>query len=96
MVDINKMISDIELKAHQLSHHYQDLLSENQTLKAENEKLKTKVSELNQENKILIEKNKIHHIAGVASGKRTNTTEAKRKINEFVREIDKCISLLNQ
>ncbi|MEI8203548.1 MAG: hypothetical protein WCH34_11080 [Bacteroidota bacterium] len=96
MNDINKTISNIELKARQLTHRLHEILEENQALKTENQRLNNTIEELNIKNKTLTENNKIHHIAGVVSGKKTNTTEAKRKINEFVREIDKCISLLNQ
>ena len=64
------------------------------------EELKLKVEELNstifsQKNEIekLIEKNKILRIAG---GSSEDKREIKLKINEIVREVDKCIAQLNQ
>ena len=40
------------------------------------------------------EKNKVHTIAKVLENRKDN--KAKLRINELVREIDKCIALLNK
>lgn len=44
----------------------------------------------------LAEKNKVLRMAKSLSGSEDNTSETKYKINELVREIDKCIALLNK
>jgi hypothetical protein len=96
MIDFSKTLGDIELKARQLVLSLEILTRENQALQEENQQLKNNIEELIIKNKTLKETNNIQYIAGVATGKQKNTIEAKKKINEFVREIDKCISLLNQ
>jgi uncharacterized coiled-coil DUF342 family protein len=73
-------------------------------------KLQEKVSHLSDENARLIleidsgkkhfeELDKEHKVLKMAkslTGSEGNNGEAKRKINELVREIDKCIALLNK
>lgn len=58
------------------------------------EELKKKSVEQEMEIEELIEKNKILRIAGGSS--EGNSREVKLKINEIVREVDKCIAQLNQ
>ena len=79
------------------------LMSNNSSLKEQNIQLETKVSEL--KNTLEQQKSEIENFnkkvkmlkmaksLAVSDGK---TTDAKLKINELVREIDKCISLLNK
>lgn len=60
----------------------------------EMEDLTHKLNHLETEIEDLREKNKILRIAGGA--KNGNSREIKLKINEIVREVDKCIAQLNQ
>ena len=94
MKDVNTLVSGIEYKLGKLIDHY--LLQ-----RIEIEKYKKEISSLNetvkdQKTKIsqLEEKIKILKIAKTLESKEGNV-EAKLKINELVREIDKCIGLLN-
>jgi organic radical activating enzyme len=71
-------------------------------LQSENELLKNQVAELKkaaelkeQEIKRLTQQNEVLSVAKSLSGDTESNKEAKLKINELVREIDKCISLLN-
>ena len=79
------------------------LMSNNSSLKEQNMQLETKVSELkntleqrNAEIENFNEKVKMLKMAKSLSGDSKKNTEMKLKINELVREIDKCISLLNK
>jgi chromosome segregation ATPase len=79
------------------------LMSNNSSLKEQNIQLETKVSELentleqrNAEIKNFNEKVKMLKMAKSLGGDSVKNTEMKLKINELVREIDKCISLLNK
>ena len=79
------------------------LMSNNSSLKEQNMQLETKVSELkntleqrNAEIENFNEKVKMLKMAKSLSGDSEKNTEMKLKINELVREIDKCISLLNK
>ena len=78
-------------------------MSNNSSLKEQNIELETKVSEL--KNTLKQQKSEIENFNGKVkmlkmakslSGDSEKNTEMKLKINELVREIDKCISLLNK
>jgi hypothetical protein len=72
------------------------VLSEKKVVENENIRLKEENLELKSLVKELEEKIKILKIAGALSGVDGNNQRAKLKINELVREIDKCIALLNR
>ncbi len=63
-------------------------------LKQKNESLSDQLRDKEREIEALIEKNKILRIAGGQD--QGDTKEIKLKINEIVREVDKCIAQLNQ
>ncbi len=82
--------------------HVDRLLEERSTLKAalvskdeELQRLREQVSSNEQQIASLEEANKTLKIAKSLTGAGENT-DAKLKINELVREIDKCIALLNK
>ncbi|MBL4715353.1 MAG: hypothetical protein JKX95_01865 [Bacteroidia bacterium] len=66
----------------------EQLHTENKELKVENETFSDKLKSLEEENKKI---KIVNAVKGTES-----STEVKLKINEFVREIDKCIALLNE
>jgi hypothetical protein len=72
-------------------------------VRAENETLKSEIRHLQeviaiQKNTItdLEDKNKIVKIAEAVQLSRTDKKAAKLKINEFIREIDRCIAVLSE
>jgi len=92
----NTVLNSIKEKVHLL-------MSNNSSLKEQNIQLETKVSELkntleeqNAEIENFNEKVKMLKMAKSLGGDSEKNTEMKLKINELVREIDKCISLLNK
>jgi predicted nuclease with TOPRIM domain len=92
----NAVLNSIKEKVHML-------MSSNSSLKEQNIQLETKVSELKntlEQQKSEIEnfngKVKMLKMAKSLGGDSGKNTEMKLKINELVREIDKCISLLNK
>jgi chromosome segregation ATPase len=70
--------------------------SDYEELKLLNEALETKLGESEKKIKELEIKNERFRLSGALLGEGENAGEAKRKINELVREIDKCIALLNR
>ncbi len=81
----------------------QRLLEENRTVKERNEELEGRYSELEktievQKNTIveLTERNKMIKLAKNLSLSGSDSFDIKIKINEMVREIDRCIDLLNE
>jgi chromosome segregation ATPase len=94
MDNFSQAFNDLEENVKQLIQKKGDLelrLEEQQKeMKAMTEMLAQKEMEMEE----LKEKNKILRIAGGAKGE--DKREIKLKINEMVREIDKCIAQLNQ
>lgn len=82
-----------------------NLVENNQKLSVKNEALETEVKKLQQqlrdqelENEELVNKIKIIKLAqniGTTDKENADITELKRKINEYIKEIDHCITMLN-
>ena len=70
------------------------LVEKNNKLSNEIEKIKLELTEKNQQVSELNDKIKLLKIAGSVGGE--STKEVKLKINEMVREIDKCIAQINR
>jgi len=65
-------------------------------LRKECDELKNRISVKNKEYEIIDKKYDTLKLAKVISGGNGETHEAKIKVNKIVREIDKCIALLNK
>jgi len=83
-------------KLDELVARYNDLKNELNDLKSGNEVLKTRL----QEREITVKELEIKYerikLSGALLGEGENASEAKMKIGELVREIDKCVALLNR
>jgi chromosome segregation ATPase len=83
-------------KLDELFNKYNDLKTEWTDLKCGNEELINKLQEREariQELEIKYERIKL---SGALLGESENAKEAKKKITELVREIDRCVALLNR
>jgi len=89
LVLLNRKIDD-------LLKFYAILKDENKNLKSLNESLKRVVQEREEEMRELEKKYERTKLSGAILGEGENAVEAKRKINELMREIDKCIALLDR
>ena len=85
----------LEDKLKNILLRYEFLKEENQILLQNNGKLQHLLQEKSQELITRQEEYKLLKIAKTIAGSNENTRETKLKINTLVREIDKCISLLN-
>jgi len=94
MDDVSTLVSGIEFKVRQLIIRTKSLRNENETYNNEINKLKKDNEEQKQIIKGLEEKIRILKIARISEVKE-NTSDTKAMISELVREIDKCIGLLN-
>ena len=83
-------------KLDELLDRYNDLKIQNSELKIENEDLRQKLQENIEKIRILETRYERVKLSGALTGGGENATEAKRKINELVREIDRCVALLNR
>ncbi len=92
-MDLEHIVESILAKSQKLVRQKNILLEENEQLKVSLKELKAKLS--NQELSIneLLEKQKVQQMAGIF-GKEEKKTSLK-KIDEVVREIDRCMALLN-
>lgn len=95
MTNVETLISGIEYKVRKVLERNEVLKSENEkltgeirSLKAQIENLMVKQSEL--ENKLIVVK------LAKSLNKEESRTNVKLKINELVRDIDRCIGLLNK
>ncbi len=71
-------------------------MQEYQQLKIQQEQLKSQIHSQQQQISELEEKNRVIRLAQMVSGSDQNTREIKLKINEYIREIDRCLALINR
>jgi predicted nucleic acid-binding Zn-ribbon protein len=83
-------------KLDELLDRYNNLRSEVTNLKNGNEVLKVMLQEREQKMKELEIKYERVKLSGALLGEGENAFEAKKKITELVREIDRCVALLNR
>jgi hypothetical protein len=83
-------------KLDELLNRYISLKTEVADLKNGNELLKAKLNDREVKIKELEIKYDRIKLSGALLGEGGNALEAKRKITELVREIDKCVALLNR
>ena len=94
MEDFSALMSGIEFKTHQLVKQLKELKHDNAVIRKQLELLIKKDQENALKIKYLEEKNKILRVVKTLEGE--DKTKAKLKINELLREVDRCIALLNK
>jgi predicted ribonuclease YlaK len=95
MTDLSPKLKGIREKLDKLIQMQQGLGLENKQLRAQNELLKNNLEAQRKELDNQTEKNKIIKLAKSLSEAETDNHDIKLKVNELIREVDKCISLLN-
>jgi len=94
---MKNLVKNIEKKVNKLIQLYQSAQKEKEETLTENNQL---ISDLSDKDKIinsLEEKIKLLRITkSVSTQDDERNKESRQKINEYVREIDKCIALLNK
>ena len=94
---MKKVIESIENKVNNIISAYNSLKKEKEEILEENTKLRSDISERDKSIKSLEEKiNLLRITKSVGALDVEKNMESRRKINEYVREIDKCIALLNK
>ena len=93
MSDFTGSFLQLEQQVFKLIDRKDQLESKNEELKVLVEQLKEKLEVQKEDMEKLVEGNKILRIAG--GSKEGDQREIKLKINEIVREVDKCIAQLN-
>ena len=95
MSEVSPIIESISGKIDQLKDKIEVLKAEKATLEKSIGTLSAKLEESQASIISLTEENGKLRVAGSMSGSGEGVTETKLKINELVKEIDKCIALLN-
>jgi chromosome segregation ATPase len=83
-------------KLEELLTRYSNLRIELQESKSANQELKAIIQEREEKIKELEIKYERVKLSGALLGEGENAGEAKRKLDQLVREIDKCVALLNR
>ncbi len=96
MQNYSKGLESIERKVEMLLEYCDALKEQNEILLNENENLLTNASGLKEQLKSLEEKHRILKLARTFAEGDEKTLDIKAKINDFVREIDKCIAILSR
>jgi chromosome segregation ATPase len=94
-MSLNNLISNIEKKLSNLLSSYENLKDKNLKLNDENNKLISKIEDNSQIINSLNDKIKIMSISKSVDVSKNDIKQTKLKINEYIREIDKCIAQLN-
>lgn len=90
------IINNIEVKLRKLIEKLNQLQLEKSDLQKNNSTLKAKLQEKEQQIVALQDKVKLMNISKSVDVDREDAKATRLKINEYVREIDKCIALLNK
>ena len=95
IMSINNTLSSIELKVNKLVESYTELKKKNSELDFEKTQLFEKLNAKEIEISSLQEKIKLINISKTVDVSSDDIKNTRMKINSYVREIDKCIALLN-
>ena len=96
MDDNLRQLKELKFKVEKLINLHEQLVKQYQQLQTTNNQLTQKLEK--QENQLaeLTETNRVIRMAQRISGSDQNTRDIKLKINEYIREIDRCIGLINR
>ena len=96
MADIDDAISLIEGKLNRVVHFSERIYSENEELKRRVEALSGLLDEKNHEVKVLETRYQNLKLTKTMVSSADDVSNVKHQVNRMVREIDKCIALLNR
>jgi uncharacterized coiled-coil protein SlyX len=95
MKDVSDLVAAIEYKISLLLKSNSDLNNQVSALSKEKESLQEKLDLLNKEFEDVKKQNQFLVLNKGVSNKQ-GSEEAKKNINDFIQEIDRCIALLNE
>ena len=90
------IINNIEVKVGKLIAKYDQLNTEKLDLQRNNDTLNVQLQEKESQIVALQDKVKLMNISKSVDASKEEVKSTRLKINEYVREIDKCIALLNK
>jgi hypothetical protein len=93
---VKDIINNIEVKLGKFIAKHQQVNNEKLILEQENNSLSTELKKNKQELSVFQEKIKLMNMSKSVEVSKEEMKASRLKINEYVREIDKCIALLNK
>ncbi|MBB6500485.1 hypothetical protein [Pedobacter cryoconitis] len=96
MSSVAEQLDSVLHKAARLIELCNALQEENELLKQENSSVKLALNAAKIKNSDMDEKMRVLKLAKSIEGTSEKTLDIKQKINDFVREIDKCVVLLKK
>jgi len=94
--NLSETLGKIKEKTLQLIELCEALREQNDLLNLDNQSLRVALETSQRKNKNWQEKFQALEVLGAISAKPENSIDFKQKINKFVKEIDRCIDLINQ
>jgi hypothetical protein len=94
--ELENVIKTLKQKIHDIKELHSEVLVENHGLKKEISNLLAHIEVKDKENEQLTKKYESLKLAKTIAASSSDAHDAKVKLNRIVREIDKCISLLNK
>ena len=95
MENLDSYINNLTVRVEMLAKKQEVLQNENTDLKSRNVELEQLVTQQKNALSELAEQNKVVKIAKAVTEDDDDRKEQRKRLNELVREIDKCIALLN-
>ena len=96
MTDNKSSLYQLKNKVEKLINLHEQMVDQHQQLKSRNHQLVEEINSYKLRISELEEKNKLIKLAQAVSGADQNTKDIKLKINEYIREIDKCLAMINR
>ena len=94
--NLSSELSSLERRVNLLVNQYNALKEEVKSLKEENYRLQSVITAKDEQINNFQKTIKISNIVNHAVADHQDTTELKRTINEYIKEIDRCIAHLSQ
>ena len=96
MENPNTQLDQIKIKVEKLIMLHTNLYEQNLKLEAEKEMLESRLDEQNLILNSLKEKDKISNLASVINTNNQDSREVKKQISNYIKEIDRCLAMLNK
>ena len=93
---INSELQSLERKLHLLINEQKNLKAKNNLLEEQKKELESQLFSRNEQLQSFQNQIKISKIAGSVGADRKDASELKKKIDEYIGEVDRCITHLSQ
>jgi regulator of replication initiation timing len=94
--EVFKNLDALKVKVDRLWKSRQNLAEKLEKVENNNSQLLIELETLRQEVSSLREANQVLRMAKAVSGEDQNTRDLKLRINDYIREIDRCLALINR